>query len=840
MKKIVLPLLVGFVCATSATAIRAIAAFLPFNINAPPLVQTGDTVKRLPSQARTLTFAERVAYQRAIEDVYWRHRIWPKENPNPKPSLDAVISQVELEEKVQDYLHNSQALEDYAHCPITADQLQAEMDRMAQNTKQPEVLRELFEALENDPFVIAECFARPLLTQRLLSNQYETADRGLGQRTEVGLKKSSPVNAEKKLSGTLIAPNTGYTLPTIADVAGGCTDDTWIATPIAPISRDSHTAVWTGTEMIVWGGLCTGCTDYPNTGGRYNSITDSWTVTSTANAPSGRWGHTAVWTGSEMIIWGGVGDISAVGTGARYNPVTNSWTATSTTNAPSARADHTAVWTGNEMIIWGPSSDGGKYNPNTNSWTATSTTNAPPGMVEPTAVWTGNKMIVWGCSDIDPVFGICTKDSGGRYNPSTDSWTATSDSNAPTGRYGQTAVWTGNEMIVWGGFDGVNFVNTGGRYNPDTDSWIEANMTNAPSEREHHTAVWDGSEMIVWGGTNDNTGGRYNPVTDSWTATDVGGAPSPRADHTAVWTGREMIVWGGEDINGDLNTGGRYCAPFIGSQLGNISTRAFVQTGDNVMIGGFIVQGSQTKRVIIRAIGPELTQHGVPDAMSNPTLELHDVTGALIASNDNWMTTIIGGIITSDQRAEIRASGHAPTDGRESAIVADLLPGNYTAIVRGVNTTTGVALAEVYDLSGITGSFLGNISTRSFVQTGDNVMIGGFIVQGTQPKKVIVRAIGPELGAPPFNIPDALTNPTLELYNATGAQIARNDNWVQTIIGGIITANQVQEIRNSGHAPGNPLESAIIADLPPGNYTAIVRGANNTTGVGLVEVYDLD
>jgi hypothetical protein len=398
-------------------------------------------------------------------------------------------------------------------------------------------------------------------------------------------------------------------------------------------------------------------------------------------------------------------------------------------------------------------------------------------------------------------------------------------------------------MIIWGGSDAfTTHFNTGARYNPSTDSWTATSTTNAPSERAFHTAVWTGSEMIVWGGAGiggyANTGGKYNPVTNSWAATSTANAPTGRADHTAVWTGNEMIVWGGDGPFVE-DTGGRYCAPFAGSQLGNISTRAFVQTGDNVMIGGFIVQGPQTKRVIIRAIGPELTQHGVPDAMSNPTLELHDVTGALIASNDNWQTTIIGGIITSDQRAEIRASGHAPKDGRESAIIADLPPGNYTAIVRGVNDSTGVALAEVYDLTGTTGSFLGNISTRSFVQTGDNVMIGGFIVQGTQPKSVIVRAIGPELAAPPFNIPDALTNPTLELHDETGALIASNDNWVQTIIGGIITANQVRDIRNSGHAPTDPRESAIIATLPPGNYTAIVRGVNNTTGVGLVEVYDL-
>ncbi len=273
------------------------------------------------------------------------------------------------------------------------------------------------------------------------------------------------------------------------------------------------------------------------------------------------------------------------------------------------------------------------------------------------------------------------------------------------------------------------------------------------------------------------------------------------------------------------------------STLGNISTRAFVQTGDNVVIGGFIVQGAERKKVVIRAIGPELTQHGVPNALANPTLELHDHTGALIASNDNWGTTIIGGIITMNQVAAIRASGYAPSDLRESAMIVNLPPGSYTAIVRGVANMTGVALVEVYDLSPAPNSILGNISTRSFVQTGDNVMIGGVIVQGTQSRRVILRAIGPELTQ--YGVPDILADPTLELHDSTGALIASNDNWQHTIIGGIITADQVRDIQNSGHAPTDPRESAIIATLQPGNYTAIVRGVNNTTGVALVEVYDL-
>jgi hypothetical protein len=274
------------------------------------------------------------------------------------------------------------------------------------------------------------------------------------------------------------------------------------------------------------------------------------------------------------------------------------------------------------------------------------------------------------------------------------------------------------------------------------------------------------------------------------------------------------------------------------SYLGNISTRSFVQTGANVMIGGFIVHGNQAKRVIVRGIGPELSQHGVPNAMADPTLELRDSNGTLIASNNDWQTTIIGGIITSDQVQEIQNSGHPPADASESAIIANLPPGNYTAIVRGSNSTTGVALVEAYDLSPTLHSILANISTRSFVQTGDEVMIGGFIVQGTQPKNVIIRAIGPELSE--HGVPNPLADPTLELHNGNGALIASNNNWQHTIIGGIITQDQVQNIQNSGHAPGDGRESAIIANLRPGNYTAIVRGVNNTTGVALVEVYDLD
>ncbi len=280
-------------------------------------------------RSRTLSFAERVAYQRAIEDVYWRHRIWPRERPDPKPSLDAVMSQAQLEKKVTDYLRKSLALEDYWQRPITSERLQAEMDRMAQHTKQPEVLHELFAALGNDPFVIAECLARPVLTERLVA--------GLPAQHKTRLFQSALSKELGRMSVSASSANAAYTLSKIRQGDPPCIDDTWTATTTinAPTARDAHTAVWTGSEMIVWGGR--GGMNMLNTGGRYNPSTDSWAATSIMSVPTARDAHTAVWTGSEMIIWGGADDsFHALNTGGRYNPVADTWVATSLSTHPAS------------------------------------------------------------------------------------------------------------------------------------------------------------------------------------------------------------------------------------------------------------------------------------------------------------------------------------------------------------------------------------------------------------------------------------------------------------------------------------------------------------------------
>ncbi len=653
-----------------------------------------------------LTFEQRVKAQEAIEKVYYNHRIWPKENKSPKPAFEKMVSKETIENKVTDYLKKSAALEKYWYRPITGEQLQAEMDRMAKGTKDPRTLNELFSALNNDPYLIAECLARPVLADRLVRNWYANDERfhketrtkaeeirkklttenfcespegqyskmtykleieGREEREvldpedhSIGLsekefeKMFQEIPEEGKISGVIEKDDCFVILHTVEKNEGeieieslsflkvsvqdwsnqqlqhqdlyvpitiyrefvtiseeGSCGGKWEATDMYNVAeaRQNHVAVWTGTEMIVWGGttgfedLTSGARYNPSTdswfqicvnpycpesfnncigvwtgtemlvygndrssyeafGGCYNINSDSWVAMNMTDAPN--MCGTAVWTGTEMIVWGG--SQGAKNIGGRYNPSTNIWLSTSITNAPTARRWHTSVWTGTEMIVWGGESDsglvidGGRYNPSTDAWAPISITNAPSSRIFHTAVWTGTEMIIWGGYYYSS--GTHYQNTGGKYNPQTDTWTATATSgNVPSARYRHSAVWSGTYMIVWGGNLGVSYtlLNTGGRYNPITNSWEAVGMTNVPLAREFHSSIWTGSEMVVWGGNPlVRSGGRYNPATDSWVPTNNGGdVPSPRYNHFACWTGSEMLVWGGYGSSG-LNTGGRY------------------------------------------------------------------------------------------------------------------------------------------------------------------------------------------------------------------------------------------------------------------------------------------
>jgi hypothetical protein len=244
-----------------------------------------------------------------------------------------------------------------------------------------------------------------------------------------------------------------------------------------------------------------------------------------------------------------------------------------------------------------------------------------------------------------------------------------------------------------------------------------------------------------------------------------------------------------------------------------------VDAGDSVLIAGFIVEGSTNKRLIIRGIGPSLTAFGVGDALQDPTLELFSGNTQL-AANDNWPD--------NSNAAEIVTTGLAPANINESALLVTLAPGTYTAVLRGKNSGTGVGLVEVYDLEAAGPAKVINISTRGFILTGENVMIGGLIVTGSGPSRLVVRAIGPSLSD--FGVPNALDDPLLELHSGNGDIIFTNDNW---------RATQEQALHDTGLAPSNEKESAILISLAPGNYTALVRGADGGVGNGLVEFYKL-
>ncbi len=549
------------------------------------LPATGLSVR---ASAVGLTFEQRVAAQRAIERIYQSHRL------GTDASTEAAVPAEVLEKKVRTYLAQSEALSSWWNSPLTTAALHRELGRIRTHTLFSERLSQIQRALGDDETLLAETLARASLADRLAraflasderiqprqsplqmvdadevtaplpavtwdewwseaAPLYEATAMGRAQRQET--MKFNGLSRDYRPSEPLQPDGMELGAPPPESMEALSLQDLWSGggAEAVPEARSGATAVWTGSEMILWGGR----SQFPlNTGSRYDPLTDTWTAMTLVGAPSPRSGHSAVWTGRELIVWGG--EEGAV-TGGRYDPASDSWRPTATTGAPTARYYHGTVWTGREMIVWGGSGGGfvrtgGRYDPATDTWTPTSETNAPTGRIEFATVWTGSEMIVFG--------GLFTN-TGGRYNPLTDTWTPTSTVNAPKGCDVPGAVWTDREMVVWGGFF-CGFDPTRGRYDPVTDTWRGISGTGAPLNRYSHSLIWTGQHVIIWGGMDMsrsaptfalNDGALYDPLGDLWTPLSPLNAPSARATHTAVWTGDTMIVWGGF---GNTNTGGRY------------------------------------------------------------------------------------------------------------------------------------------------------------------------------------------------------------------------------------------------------------------------------------------
>jgi N-acetylneuraminic acid mutarotase len=589
--------------------------------------------------AASFGLEDRIQCQRAIEQVYARHR------SEGRDLATAVPAEV-VQRKAEDVVLKSAALQRLWGVTLTDQQLQAELDRMAAHSQAPEVLRELLAALGDDPRRAAECLARPLLADRLIRSHYShdarfhgdlkaRAERELREgaggaytelewrrgpsrtpgvtglppeafdarvrevRSALGVPKGevepgrlSPLRedesrfyalsllalddqrlrvgtrewgkrpfdtwwSEARRELPLQATSTSFAFRVPAPRGSGCRDDSWKPTLELLDPRYWHTAVWTGSEMIVFGGMSAVGTIYGD-GSRYDPATDTWTLLASLGSPGPRQSHVAVWTGTEMVVWGGRGDTS----GGRYDPVTDTWKPTSTVNAPAFRWNASVVWTGTQMFVWGGDgggvtlNSGGRYDPASNTWTPMATAPLAPRAYH-AAAWTGQRMVVWGGYNgyIGQMYG-----DGARYDPGTNSWSPIASANAPSARFYHTAVWTGSEVIVWGGLNYPVYDLSGGRYNPATDTWTPTSLINAPTLRWFHAAVWTGTEMVVEGGTPGAVaGGRYNPATDTWTATSPLNAANNGQGITAVWTGTEMILWGGLDDDSVFhNDGGRY------------------------------------------------------------------------------------------------------------------------------------------------------------------------------------------------------------------------------------------------------------------------------------------
>jgi len=548
----------------------------------------------------------------------------------------------------------------------------------------------------------------------------------------------------------------------------------------------------------------------------YDPATGTWTATGSLGAGRGQYTATLLANGKVLVAGGSQGYYTAA-SAELYDPASGTWTETGSLHE--ARYWHTATLLPNGKVLvaggfrssfgYGvfPVGTAELYDPTSGAWTATGNLVDYHGSHTATLLADGRVLVAGG----DP-YGLIAE----LYDPATGTWTATG--NLAHARYNHTATLLPNDMVlVAGGWDLGHGGVTAELYDAASGTWTETR--SLASARVFHTATLLPSGKVLVAGGSDHpniyvaSAELYDPASATWTAT--GNLATTRGFHTATLLPNNKVLVAG---------GGSTSAELYGPKptLLNISTRVRVQEGDNAMIGGFIITGTEPKAEIVRGIGPSL---GIPGALADPVIEVYGPSGQLLGSNDNWRD--------AGTRQQIIDSGLAPTNDLEPALWGIIEPGAYTVIVRGKNGESGLGLFEVYDLNSSADSRLANVSTRGVVQTGDNVLIGGFIVGGGTEgwtARVLVRALGPSVP-----VAGALGDPSLELYDRNGSLVSTNDNWKTRPDG----TSQQAEIEATTIPPTNDFESALLQTFPAGNYTAIVRGVNSTTGVGLVEAYHL-
>jgi N-acetylneuraminic acid mutarotase len=586
--------------------------------------------------------------------------------------------------------------------------------------------------------------------------------------------------------------------------------------------RGNHTATLLANGKV----LVTG----ENRADLYDPASRTWAPTGVLN-DSRSGGHTAtrLANGKVLVAGGFTGAIFETQSAELYDPATGIWTRTGSLNA--GRYFHTATLLpdGRVLVVGGfqqssihpplPVSMAEVYDPATGTWAATGNLVTARGSHTATLLPNGKVLVAGGKS---VTFSLASAEL---YDPATGIWSETG--NLATARHFHTATLLGNgQVVAAGGFNssssGSAYLDSTERYDVQSGTWTPTGPLG--SRRGLHTAtLLPTGKVLIAGGENQASAELYEPSTGNWAPT--GSLITSRSSATAtLLNDGTVLVAGGFHQNGNTNTA-PLSAELYGKRMPtplNISTRMNVQTGDKVLIGGFIITGTERKTVIVRGMGPSLP---VPGALADPIIEIYSGDGVLRGTNDNW-----GDAQTKQQ---ISDSGLAPTNELESALWGVLDPGAYTVVLSGKDGRTGVGSVEAYDLDEPADSRLANISTCGFVDTGDNVMIGGMIIGGGTPSgtaNIVVRALGPSV---PVN--GALANPTVELHDENGNTIASNDDWKTRPDG----SSQQAEIEATTIPPSNDLESALVRRLSPGSYTAIVRGNNGNTGVGLVEAYHL-